>query len=106
MEREAWIKADILSYYRRGKDLEIRVEDDYYKQVEIGDILIINRIFKRKVIAIRKYPDFKAMLEKEEAHRILPSHSKEAILWNLQQVYKPVAERKGVLVFELRYHVA
>lgn len=106
MERVIWVKTLVFSYYRRGKDLEIRINDPYYRQVKVGDHFLINRHLRLKVLAIRKYSGFTELLLNEKVERILPGYGQDAVLTMLRSVYKPEAEKNGVLVFELQHHEA
>ncbi len=84
-----------------AKDLEIRVADPKRKRVRVGDVIVFNNRFHRRVIAISRYSSFEEMLKSEDSNRIVPGWSAEQILSGLRKIYNQNKERLGVLVFEL-----
>ena len=101
MVREIWCKGQILALYNRGKDIEVRIRNASTLSIEVGDILFINKSLKRRVIAIREYPNFRAVLGAESSSRILPGYTENEVWRSIHRVFKPSEERKGILVFEL-----
>jgi ASC-1-like (ASCH) protein len=103
MEHNFWVKSqEVLPLFERGKKLEVRVRNGYPERIKIGDILFINQKIRRRVVAIRTYRDFPAMLKIEKARDIHPDMDHDALLRFMRELCPPRLEKKGVLVFELR----
>ena len=101
MQREIWVKRNILPLFGQGRDLEVRVRTRFFENVGIDDILTINNRLRRRIKAIRRYRNFVELLQSEEPKRILPGSTKLEILVLLREIYPSELERKGVMVFEL-----
>jgi len=57
---------------------------------------------KVKIIDVRRYQTFIAMLEKEDFHLIAKGKTKEEILSIFKLIYPSQKEALGVLVFEVK----
>lgn len=97
------VRQHILPLIKSGrKVLEIRVADDKRKRVRKSDFITFNHNVTKRVIGIREYPSFAAMLVKEDVERIMPEWSKEQVLKELCEFYTKEKENLGVVVFELQ----
>ncbi|MDQ5950415.1 MAG: hypothetical protein QG585_357 [Patescibacteria group bacterium] len=97
-----WLMREFEVHFQSGaKGLEIRVADPRRKSVHVGDVIVFNNRFHRRVIAIRRHSSFEEMLESEDSSRIVPGRSVEQILLGLRKIYGKKKEGFGVLVFEL-----
>ena len=101
MERKLWVKSHILPLYDKGKDLEVRTGGRYINDIREQDVIVINGQIKRRVIAIRRYIDFDAMLTIEDSDRIYPKSDKQTIKHGLERIYTRRSDDQGVVVFEL-----
>lgn len=102
MELEFWVKTQtVLPLFERGKKLEVRVRNGFPERIRIGDILYINKKIKRKVVAIRSYKDFPAMLRVENPRHVHPDKDHTDLLVFMRSLCPPHLEKLGVLVFEL-----
>lgn len=103
MDHPFFVKGFILPLFAEGKDLEVRVANRYASLVVVGDVLVFNNLVRRKVKAIRKYPDFSSMLQVENYKRLYPkAKSQKWLLEALSTIYSRSQELKGVFVFELQ----
>jgi len=85
------------------KTLEVCLGRRNKRRVKVGDIIEFNGKVQKRVTAIREYPDFDVMMEKENAELICPGAGAEKILGWLKQKHKPWSiQNYGVLVFELQ----
>lgn len=102
MQHMLLVKKSVLPLYGAGKDLEVRTRNWYALQIRVGDTVVLSaNELKRRVVAIRCYPDFDSLLSKEDANRIWPGHGPRELLLELRGIYPACKERFGVLVFEL-----
>lgn len=102
MQREIWVNAKyVLPLFEQGKDLEVRIKSGYFVQFRVGDTVVINNEFYRRIKAIRKYDNFDHMFTWEDAKRIYPGKTKDDLLPILRSFYSHEQEVKGILVFEL-----
>jgi len=98
-----WVKRFVLPFIDDGsKDLEVRVSSGALKKVQIGDIIIFNNTCRRRVKAIRKYPSFDEMINKEDSTRIFPRANQQQLLDGLRQIYGTRDRQHGVIVFKLK----
>ncbi len=103
MQHPWFVKKAILPLFREGKDLEVRSRNGYSRKIRVGDVLSINRELLREVVAIRAYPNLRAMLLVEDYRRIYPyACSSDELLNLLRTLYPPQIERSGIFVFELK----
>lgn len=86
------------------KDLEIRVGYDSIKKASRGDIIIFmnHEDTEFEITRLAIYPNFEAMLKKENHQRILPGASSQQTLKTLKKIYPLPKEVLGVYVFELK----
>jgi ASC-1-like (ASCH) protein len=54
------------------KTVEGRLNKNKFKEMKIGDILIINNLYETKITGIAKYKTFTAFLTKEKIQKALP----------------------------------
>ncbi len=101
MERAIWVSHYVLPQFERGKDLEVRTRTMLTSQIREGDILVISKTVRRKVVQIRRYPSFGSMLEFEDPNRIFPGMNKAEVLAGLRTVYRTSHEAEGVVVLQL-----
>ena len=88
------------------KDLEVRVGYESVNRIQTGEYIRLvthQSTFDVRVHAIRKYPDFQTMLDKEIHKRIVPgSISSSEVLSLLKEIYPPAKEKLGIVVFEFK----
>ena len=102
MDHSFFVKSFILPLFAEGKDLEVRVNTRYARLVTVGDVLVFNNLIRRKVCAIRRYPNFSSMLQVENYKRFYPKATNNGqLLCSLQGIYNKFQEAQGVIVFEL-----
>jgi ASC-1-like (ASCH) protein len=100
-EWDWWVKSFILLSIEQGrKDLETRPNRGEAAGVQVGDIICFNKSVRRRVIAIRRYQSYKAMLAVEKSERFYPDATRDVILGALRGMYRTDPEQ-GVFCFEL-----
>lgn len=103
-EIDWWVKGKtVLPFIRNGsKSLEVRPNWGKASRVRVGDILLINDEVRRRIVAIRHYPNIALLLEREDFHQIWPPAQSRVEVFQLwRSLYTEQDERKGVLVFQL-----
>ena len=100
------IKQRFFDLIKSGKKpLEVRVGYDSIKRIKVGEQVNLETHTSRltvRIVAVRNYDSFEAMLKKESFGKIAPDVSSEAELLDLlKQIYPPNKEALGVIVFEL-----
>lgn len=75
--------------------------DEKRLKIQVGDYIVFDNTYRRKVVSIRRYETFERMLDSEQIERIMPGKTKEEILAGLRNIYSPEKESLGVLVFGL-----
>lgn len=100
---EWWVKGKVFPYIRdEVKTLDVWPLDDKTRQVEIGDILWVNRRVSRQVVAIRFYDSFATAVAREDFRKIWPpARSREELCQLWRMIYPFRAEKHGIFVFEL-----
>lgn len=87
------------------KDLEVRVGYDAINRIQAGEhirLVTHTSSFDVQVNAIRRYPTFESMLDKEPYKQIAPdSASQSEVLSLLKNIYPADKERLGVVVLSL-----
>ena len=63
-----WLKLIAAGY----KTVEGRLRKDKFNDLKVGDVIVFNKIFKKKVTSIRYYKTFYAYLLAEGLSRTLP----------------------------------
>lgn len=98
------IYADIVPHIVSGrKTLEVRTSHAFFIKVEIGDVIIFSSSSMRcKVVDIRHYDDFEAMLKVEDPNKIMPGWTSDQVLNGLRRLYSSCYEALGVVVFEIK----
>ena len=91
----------LMPFFEDGsKSLEIRTAVWRFPSIEAGDILCFNNSVRRRVVAVRRYPDLEVMMGNEDFKRIHPNWTKERILDELTRTFRGRSQGK-ILVFEL-----
>lgn len=88
----------------REKTLEVRVSYNHLKSLKKGDIIIFvnkNKTIETKIIRISNYSSFSVMLENEDIKKINPYETYEEQLHSIKNIYSPIKEKLGVIVFEI-----
>ena len=98
-----WIKDEYLQHILAGrKTVEVRVAYSNINRLEPGDILLLNDRHRYTIIAIRRYPDFEAMVAAEDLATIAPDlPDQEALLSACRAIYPPEKEVLGVVALEI-----
>lgn len=103
-EHNIFLKGRVVPYFRVGKDLEIRIESVWVRNIKMGDGIDFlppnSEKFHRVVKAVRIYGNLETMVEVENPNRIIPGQDKDAVLRELKTVYPDTGNRR-VYVFEL-----
>jgi len=87
-----------------SKTLEVRVGYGSIRRIREGDVLVFqarNATCRRRVTAVRTYPDFAQMLDQEDATKINPSQPAAQQLVDIRRIFPRDKEALGVYVFEL-----
>src|SRR4051812_45062261 len=101
MEHSLFVKGIVLPLFEQGKSLEIRTKTQYFLGFKEEEVIVFNKRLRRKIVAVRDYPNFDEMLKKEDAKKIHPTMPVNTLLRVLRQYYPQNMEGLGVLVFEL-----
>jgi ASC-1-like (ASCH) protein len=87
------------------KTLEIRVGYDHIKAIKPGALVRLEsstRGILCEVQDVRRYPDLKHMVDKEDIERAMPGMTVDSALNQLRKIYPPEKERLGIIVLELK----
>ncbi len=99
------VKQKFLDFIKSGrKTLEVRVGYDSVKTVKPGERVNFSSRDQTqtvRVVNVRSYQTFEAMLEHEKADRIVPGMDLASLLRLLREIYPPDRERLGVVVLEI-----
>lgn len=105
-QRHVWyIKDKYFFQHKNGdKDIEVRVGYSNVKKAEQGDILVFanHETDEFQIVRITVYPNFEAMLKKEDCKRILPGADIKQTLKTLRKIYPRSKEALGVYAIELK----
>ena len=98
-----WIRDEYLDQILSGrKTVEVRVAYANIARLEPGDALLLNERHPYRIRAVRRYPDFEAMLAVEDAARIAPELAdRAALLAACRALYPPEKEALGVVALEI-----
>ncbi|ALV62542.1 ProFAR isomerase-like protein [Thermococcus sp. 2319x1] len=104
MEWEMGLQEEYLKLIKEGKKkIEGRLYDEKRRQIKPGDVIVFEGRLKVRVKALRVYPSFKEMLEKEGLDRVLPNvKSIDEGVETYRKFYSEEEERKyGVVAIEV-----
>jgi ASC-1-like (ASCH) protein len=98
-----WIKDEYLQHILADrKTVEVRVAYSNIARLEAGDILLLNDQHRYIITAIRRYPDFEAMVAAEDPATIAPDlPDRETLLAACRAIYPPEKEALGVVALEI-----
>jgi ASC-1-like (ASCH) protein len=98
-----WVKDEYLQQILSGrKTVEVRVAYSNVARLEPGDRLLLNGQYPTLITAIRRYPDFEALVASEDAAVIAPGlPGREALLAACRAIYPPDKEALGVVALEI-----
>jgi len=98
-----WVKDEYLQHILAGrKTVEVRVAYSNIARLEPGDILLLNDQHQYVITAIRRYPDFEAMVATEDPATIAPDLAyRETLLDACRAIYPPEKEALGVVALEI-----
>ena len=98
-----WIKDEYLQQILSGrKTVEVRVASSNIARLEPGDTLLLNDQHSRTILAIRRYPDFEALVAAENPAAIAPDlPGRDALLAACRAIYPPGKESLGVVALEI-----
>jgi len=98
-----WIKDEYLQHILSGrKTVEVRVAYSNISRLEPGDVLLLNDQYPYRVVDVRRYPDFNALVAAEDPVTIAPDlPGREALLAACRAIYPPEKEALGVVALEI-----
>jgi len=98
-----WIKEEYLHHILSGrKTVEVRVAYPNISRLQPGDVLLLNERHRYRITAIRRYPDFAAMVAAEDPAAIAPDlPDRSALLDACRALYSPEKEQLGVVALEI-----
>ncbi len=98
-----WVKDEYLQQILSGrKTVEVRVAYSNIARLEPGDGLLLNGRYPYSITAIRRYPDFEALVAAEDAAAIAPDLSgRQALLAACRAIYPPEKEALGVVALQI-----
>jgi len=99
-----WIKKEFLHLILAGqKTVEVRVGYDNIRQLQPGDILLLNEQYRYEIVDIRHYPDFATMVAAEKTEAIAPGTSDaQSLLDVCRAIYPPEKESLGAIALEIK----
>jgi len=83
------------------KKIEVRVAYPHLRSLASGGYLSLNGRHVVRIIDVRRYPTFEAMLSNENPSEIGPNMSKDELIAQLREFYPPEKERLGVLAIQV-----
>ena len=83
------------------KTIEVRMEDRRTSQIRVGDTIIFSETCERVVVAIRRYPDYLALIDGEDMTRVVPGKEIKSFPRFLDVLYPKGWRGKKALAFEL-----
>lgn len=98
------------NFVHQAKDLEIRSGKDKYKQIAVGDVLLVTnvenqddqRTLELKVVDKHHFDSLEAVLDTYDSQRFIPGHSTEEVVSIYNTYYPPELQQKlGLFVFQL-----
>jgi ASC-1-like (ASCH) protein len=103
-----WIKDAYLQHILSGrKTVEVRVAYSNISRLEPGDTLMLNDQHPYRIVDIRRYPDFDALVAAEDPATIAPDlPGREALLVACRAIYPPEKEALGVMALEIAQQVS
>ncbi|MGC8880435.1 MAG: ASCH domain-containing protein [Anaerolineae bacterium] len=98
-----WIKEEYLRHILSGrKTVEVRVAYPNISRLQPGDVLLLNERYRYRIAAIRRYPDFAALVAAEDPAAIAPDLPDRAALLDVcRALYPPEKEQLGVVALEI-----
>lgn len=98
-----WLKDEYLRQILTGrKTVEVRVGYSNIARLQPGDKLLLNERHPYYITAVRRYPDFAAMVAAEDPSAIAPDlPDREALLHACCALYPPDKEALGVVALEI-----
>lgn len=98
-----WIKDEFLKHILSGrKTVEVRVAYSNISRLEPGDTLVLNDQHPYKIVDVRCYPDFDALVAAEDPATIAPDlPGRQALLAACRAIYPPEKEALGVVALEI-----
>jgi ASC-1-like (ASCH) protein len=97
-----WIKEPYLDAILNGrKVVEVRVGYSNIERLQPGDHLLLNEQYAYRILDVRRYPSFEALLENESTAAIATDLSKEELLSTLRHLYPPQKEALGVIALQI-----
>ena len=101
-----WVKDEYLQQILSGrKTVEVRVAYSNVARLEPGDRLLLNGQYPYSITAVRRYPDFEALVAAEDTAAIAPDlPGREALLAACRAIYPPDKEALGVVALQIAAH--
>src|SRR5262249_52095902 len=99
------VKQTFFDLIKRGeKTLEVRVAYDNIKTIRPGERIRLSSRTQTQVIHVkdvRHYPNFREMLDREDATKIAPGKNRQELLELLTEIYPEDRESLGVVVLDI-----
>lgn len=98
-----WIKDEYVQQILSGrKTVEVRVAYSNIARLKPGDTLLLNDQHPCTILAIRRYPNFDALVAAENPTAIAPDlPGRDALLAACRAIYPPEKESLGVVALEI-----
>jgi ASC-1-like (ASCH) protein len=101
-EKLLWIRPKYLEWILSGrKTVEVRVAYPNILRLEVGDVLVLNKLHRYSITRITRYPDFEALLAAEDAAAIAPDLPADEIVPVLRGLYPREKEALGAVALEI-----
>jgi ASC-1-like (ASCH) protein len=101
--KSLWLKDEYLRQILAGrKTVEVRVGYANITRLQPGDVLVLNDRHRYIVTAVRRYPDFEALVAAEDPAAIAPDlPDRAALLAACRAIYPAEKEALGVVALEI-----
>lgn len=97
-----WVREEYLQQILSGlKAVEVRVGYPNIARLQAGDDLLLNGQHRYRIRRIATYPDFEALLAKEDPSAIAPGLAPPQLLSALREIYPPEREALGTVALEI-----
>jgi ASC-1-like (ASCH) protein len=99
-----WVKEAFLQQILAGrKTVEVRVAYANISRLEPGDTLLLNDRHPYRLIDIRRYADFEALVAAEDPATVAPDRAdRAALLAACRAIYPPEKEALGAVALDIK----
>lgn len=101
--KSLWLKDEYLRQILAGrKTVEVRVGYANITRLQPGDVLVLNDRHRYVITAVRRYPDFEALVAAKDPVAIAPDlPDRAALLAACRAIYPAEKEALGVVALEI-----